>query len=158
MHNTRTFLTVNKTLQSQNSESVEKSWLSSIAYKTSLYIYSKTSIDHICMLYNITNYSKVSASVELFAVANVLVSLPYILMMLFSGFLANVETILTWLAWFKYLSILRYSVNVRYFYLFLSIFSFYLYIKYKILLSSFILLLSVPINTQILCQCKIVID
>jgi len=53
----------------------------------------------------------VSASVELFAVANVLVSLPYILMMLFSGFLANVETILTWLAWFKYLSILRYSVN-----------------------------------------------
>jgi len=53
----------------------------------------------------------VSASVELFAVANVLVSLPYIFMMLFSGFLANIESILPWLAWIKYFSILRYGIN-----------------------------------------------
>merc|ERR1719193_2020312 len=36
----------------------------------------------------------VSASVSSFAVANVMVSLPYILMMLFGGFLANVDSIL----------------------------------------------------------------
>merc|ERR1719376_1356727 len=31
--------------------------------------------------------------------------------MLFSGFLANIESILPWLAWVKYFSILRYGIN-----------------------------------------------
>jgi len=53
----------------------------------------------------------VSAAVPNFAVANVAVSLPYILMMLFGGFLANIETILPWLAWMKWLSIFRYGIN-----------------------------------------------
>lgn len=53
----------------------------------------------------------VSASVELFAVANVLVSLPYIFMMLFGGFLANVTSILDWLEWIKWFSIFRYGTN-----------------------------------------------
>jgi len=53
----------------------------------------------------------VSASVGLFAVANALVSLPYILMMLFGGFLVNIESILPWLAWLKYFSIFRYGIN-----------------------------------------------
>lgn len=53
----------------------------------------------------------VSASVELFAVANVLVSLPYIFMMLFGGFLANVTSILNWLEWIKWFSIFRYGIN-----------------------------------------------
>ncbi|CAK8686948.1 unnamed protein product [Clavelina lepadiformis] len=53
----------------------------------------------------------VSASVRLFAMANILVSLPYILMMLFGGFLANTESLLDWLAWIKYVSIFRYGIN-----------------------------------------------
>lgn len=53
----------------------------------------------------------VSASVELFAVANVLVSLPYIFMMLFGGFLANVTSILNWLEWIKWFSVFRYGIN-----------------------------------------------
>ena len=56
----------------------------------------------------------VSAAVPNFAVANVLVSLPYIIMMLFGGFLANIETILPWLAWLKWFSIFRYGINVSY--------------------------------------------
>jgi len=52
-----------------------------------------------------------SASVESFAVANAVVALPYILMMLFGGFLANVDSILPWLAWMKWFSIFRYGSN-----------------------------------------------
>jgi len=53
----------------------------------------------------------VSASVEVFAVANALVSIPYIFMMLFGGFLANVTSILDWLEWIKWFSIFRYGIN-----------------------------------------------
>ncbi|XP_076805159.1 broad substrate specificity ATP-binding cassette transporter ABCG2-like isoform X2 [Clavelina lepadiformis] len=53
----------------------------------------------------------VSASVRVFAIANILVSLPYILMMLFGGFLANTESLLDWLAWLKWVSIFRYGIN-----------------------------------------------
>jgi len=54
----------------------------------------------------------VSASVEIFAVANAVVALPYILMMLFGGFLVNTGTLLDWLEWIKYISIFRYGTNV----------------------------------------------
>jgi len=53
----------------------------------------------------------VSASVNVFAVANVLVSLPYIFMMMFGGFLANIDSILNWLEWIKWFSIFRYGIN-----------------------------------------------
>nr|CAB3219645.1 ATP-binding cassette sub-family G member 2-like [Phallusia mammillata] len=53
----------------------------------------------------------VSASVRIFAIANVVVSLPYILMMLFGGFLVNIGTLLDWLEWIKYISIFRYGIN-----------------------------------------------
>uniref|UniRef100_H2Z7L8 ABC transporter domain-containing protein n=1 Tax=Ciona savignyi TaxID=51511 RepID=H2Z7L8_CIOSA len=41
----------------------------------------------------------VSASVRVFAIANAVVALPYILMMLFGGFLVNIGTLLDWLEW-----------------------------------------------------------
>jgi len=57
----------------------------------------------------------VSASVRLFALANVAVSLPFILMMLFGGFLVNTGSLLDWLEWIKYISIFRYGINVSQF-------------------------------------------
>ena len=54
----------------------------------------------------------VSASVRIFAVANIVVALPYILMMLFGGFLVNIGSLLDWLEWIKYVSIFRYGINV----------------------------------------------
>uniref|UniRef100_H2Z7L7 ABC transporter domain-containing protein n=1 Tax=Ciona savignyi TaxID=51511 RepID=H2Z7L7_CIOSA len=53
----------------------------------------------------------VSASVRVFAIANAVVALPYILMMLFGGFLVNIGTLLDWLEWVKYVSIFRYGIN-----------------------------------------------
>ena len=54
----------------------------------------------------------VSASVQVISVASVLVSVPYIIMMLFGGFLANVTSMLSWLEWLKYFSVFRYGINV----------------------------------------------
>jgi len=53
----------------------------------------------------------VSASVQVISVASVLVSVPYIIMMLFGGFLANVTSMLSWLEWLKYFSVFRYGIN-----------------------------------------------
>uniref|UniRef100_L7N0R8 ABC transporter domain-containing protein n=1 Tax=Ciona intestinalis TaxID=7719 RepID=L7N0R8_CIOIN len=53
----------------------------------------------------------VSASVRIFAIANILVALPYILMMLTGGFLANTGSLLDWIEWIKYVSIFRYGTN-----------------------------------------------
>uniref|UniRef100_H2Z7M0 ABC transporter domain-containing protein n=1 Tax=Ciona savignyi TaxID=51511 RepID=H2Z7M0_CIOSA len=63
----------------------------------------------------------VSASVRVFAIANAVVALPYILMMLFGGFLVNIGTLLDWLEWVKYVSIFRYGINV----IFVKAFSFF---------------------------------
>lgn len=53
----------------------------------------------------------VSASVRVFALANILVAVPYLLMMMFGGFLANTTTMLDWLGWIKWVSIFRYGIN-----------------------------------------------
>ncbi|XP_039247846.2 broad substrate specificity ATP-binding cassette transporter ABCG2-like [Styela clava] len=53
----------------------------------------------------------VSASVRIFALANILVAVPYLLMMMFGGFLANTTTLLDWLEWIKWVSIFRYGIN-----------------------------------------------
>lgn len=53
----------------------------------------------------------VSASVRIFALANILVAVPYLLMMMFGGFLANTTTLLDWLEWIKWISIFRYGIN-----------------------------------------------
>ncbi|XP_061406640.1 broad substrate specificity ATP-binding cassette transporter ABCG2-like [Lethenteron reissneri] len=53
----------------------------------------------------------VSASVSIFAVANALIAIPYVFMMVFGGFLVNLNTMLDWLSWIKYVSIFRYGMN-----------------------------------------------
>ncbi|EDO42968.1 predicted protein [Nematostella vectensis] len=55
----------------------------------------------------------VSASVETFAIANLLIALPYVFMMVFSGVLVNLGSVGAWLSWIKYISIFRYAVEVR---------------------------------------------
>ncbi|XP_016850781.2 broad substrate specificity ATP-binding cassette transporter ABCG2 [Anolis carolinensis] len=53
----------------------------------------------------------VSSSVNTFAVANLLIALPYVFMMVFGGFLVNLNTMLDWLSWIKWISIYRYGMN-----------------------------------------------
>ncbi|XP_068691282.1 broad substrate specificity ATP-binding cassette transporter ABCG2-like [Montipora foliosa] len=54
----------------------------------------------------------VSACVRTFAIANLLVGLPYVFMMVFGGVLINLNSILSWLAWIKYISIFRYAMEI----------------------------------------------
>ncbi|XP_062865717.1 broad substrate specificity ATP-binding cassette transporter ABCG2b [Trichomycterus rosablanca] len=53
----------------------------------------------------------VSASVSSFAMANILIALPFIFMMVFGGFLVNLNSMLSWLSWLKWISIFRYGLN-----------------------------------------------
>ncbi|XP_053244447.1 broad substrate specificity ATP-binding cassette transporter ABCG2-like isoform X5 [Podarcis raffonei] len=53
----------------------------------------------------------VSASVNAFAIANLLIALPYVFMMVFGGFLVNLNSMLSWLSWIKWISIYRYGMN-----------------------------------------------
>ncbi|XP_058236567.1 broad substrate specificity ATP-binding cassette transporter ABCG2b [Hemibagrus wyckioides] len=52
-----------------------------------------------------------SASVSSFAMANVLIALPFVFMMVFGGFLVNLNSMLNWLSWLKWVSIFRYGLN-----------------------------------------------
>ncbi|XP_046581396.1 broad substrate specificity ATP-binding cassette transporter ABCG2-like [Haliotis rubra] len=53
----------------------------------------------------------ISASVRIFAIANLLIALCYVFMMLFSGLLVNLSSIADWLVWLKWFSIFRYSLD-----------------------------------------------
>ncbi|XP_041838230.1 broad substrate specificity ATP-binding cassette transporter ABCG2b [Melanotaenia boesemani] len=53
----------------------------------------------------------VSASVSTFAMANILIALPFVFMMVFGGFLVNLNAMLNWLSWLKWISIFRYGLN-----------------------------------------------
>ncbi|XP_056890780.1 broad substrate specificity ATP-binding cassette transporter ABCG2b isoform X1 [Takifugu flavidus] len=53
----------------------------------------------------------VSASVSSFAMANVLIALPFVFMMVFGGYLVNLNSMLSWLSWVKWISIFRYGLN-----------------------------------------------
>ncbi|XP_067409086.1 broad substrate specificity ATP-binding cassette transporter ABCG2-like [Emydura macquarii macquarii] len=53
----------------------------------------------------------VSASVSTFAVANILIALPFVFMMVFGGFLVNLNSMLSWLSWIKWISIFHYGMN-----------------------------------------------
>ncbi|KAJ8365137.1 hypothetical protein SKAU_G00139680 [Synaphobranchus kaupii] len=53
----------------------------------------------------------VSASVASFAMANILIALPYVFMMVFGGFLVNLNSMLSWLSWLKWVSIFRYGLE-----------------------------------------------
>ncbi|KAM6972373.1 broad substrate specificity ATP-binding cassette transporter ABCG2-like [Aplochiton taeniatus] len=51
----------------------------------------------------------ISADQEVVAVANILLTITFIFMMIFSGLLVNLTSVLNWLAWLKYFSIPRYA-------------------------------------------------
>ncbi|XP_065107111.1 broad substrate specificity ATP-binding cassette transporter ABCG2c [Paramisgurnus dabryanus] len=53
----------------------------------------------------------VSASVGSFAMANILIALPFVFMMVFGGFLVNLNSMLSWMSWLKWASIFRYGIN-----------------------------------------------
>uniref|UniRef100_A0A8D3CQM2 ABC transporter domain-containing protein n=1 Tax=Scophthalmus maximus TaxID=52904 RepID=A0A8D3CQM2_SCOMX len=55
----------------------------------------------------------VSASVSSFAMANILIALPFVFMMVFGGFLVNLNSMLSWLSWLKWISIFKYGLDVR---------------------------------------------
>ncbi|XP_021340344.1 ATP-binding cassette sub-family G member 2-like isoform X2 [Mizuhopecten yessoensis] len=52
-----------------------------------------------------------SASVRIFAVANLCIALCYVFMMVFGGLLVNLDSIADWLEWIKWFSIFRYGMN-----------------------------------------------
>ncbi|XP_017312985.1 broad substrate specificity ATP-binding cassette transporter ABCG2b isoform X2 [Ictalurus punctatus] len=52
-----------------------------------------------------------SASVSSFAMANIFIAMPFVFMMVFGGFLVNLNSMLSWLSWLKWLSIFRYGLN-----------------------------------------------
>ncbi|XP_067672011.1 broad substrate specificity ATP-binding cassette transporter ABCG2-like isoform X3 [Haliotis asinina] len=53
----------------------------------------------------------ISASIQVRAVANILISLSFVFMMLFSGLLINLGSIGEWLTWAKWISIFRFSLD-----------------------------------------------
>uniref|UniRef100_UPI00398F6165 broad substrate specificity ATP-binding cassette transporter ABCG2-like n=1 Tax=Pristiophorus japonicus TaxID=55135 RepID=UPI00398F6165 len=70
-----------------------------------------------CLTLSLTSLSAVSmaflvsASVSIFATANALIAIPYVFMMVFGGFLVNLDGMLLWLSWLKWISIFRYGLN-----------------------------------------------
>ncbi|XP_069545798.1 broad substrate specificity ATP-binding cassette transporter ABCG2b [Brachyistius frenatus] len=56
----------------------------------------------------------ISASVSSFAMANILIALPFVFMMVFGGFLVNLNVMLSWLSWLKWISIFRYGLNAAF--------------------------------------------
>ncbi|XP_037620517.1 broad substrate specificity ATP-binding cassette transporter ABCG2b isoform X1 [Sebastes umbrosus] len=56
----------------------------------------------------------VSASVSSFAMANILIALPFVFMMVFGGFLVNLNAMLSWLSWLKWISIFKYGLDATF--------------------------------------------
>lgn len=56
----------------------------------------------------------VSASVSSFAMANILIALPFVFMMVFGGYLVDLSYMLAWLSWLKWISIFSYGLNAAY--------------------------------------------
>ncbi|XP_037328608.2 broad substrate specificity ATP-binding cassette transporter ABCG2b [Pungitius pungitius] len=56
----------------------------------------------------------VSASVSSFAMANILIALPFVFMMVFGGFLVNLNAMLSWLSWLQWISVFRYGLNAAF--------------------------------------------
>ncbi|XP_073698914.1 broad substrate specificity ATP-binding cassette transporter ABCG2d [Garra rufa] len=53
----------------------------------------------------------ISADQSVVAVANIFMTISFIFMMIFSGLLVNLKSIMDWLSWLKYLSIPRYGLD-----------------------------------------------
>ncbi|KAJ3614309.1 hypothetical protein NHX12_017883 [Muraenolepis orangiensis] len=56
----------------------------------------------------------VSASVSSLAMANIFVALPFVVMMVFGGFLVNLNNMLSWLSWLEWISIFKYGMNAMF--------------------------------------------
>ncbi|NXL86959.1 ABCG2 protein, partial [Alectura lathami] len=54
----------------------------------------------------------ISAGMEVVAVANLLITICFVLMLIFSGLLVNLPSVMGWLNWLKYFSIPRYGLTV----------------------------------------------
>ena len=53
-----------------------------------------------------------SASVQVFGIANLLAAMCFVLMMAFGGFLVELSSVIKFLLWIKWVSIFRYSYNI----------------------------------------------
>nr|XP_023683404.1 ATP-binding cassette sub-family G member 2-like [Paramormyrops kingsleyae]XP_023683405.1 ATP-binding cassette sub-family G member 2-like [Paramormyrops kingsleyae] len=53
----------------------------------------------------------ISADQSVVAIANIFMTISFVFMMIFSGLLVNLPSIMDWLAWFKYFSITRYGLT-----------------------------------------------
>lgn len=53
-----------------------------------------------------------SASVQVFGIANLLAAMSFVLMMVFGGFLVEVSSVIKVLSWIKWVSLFRYSMNI----------------------------------------------
>nr|XP_009943886.1 PREDICTED: ATP-binding cassette sub-family G member 2-like [Opisthocomus hoazin] len=53
----------------------------------------------------------ISAGMDVVAVANLLITICFVLMLIFSGLLVNLPSIMSWLNWLKYFSIPRYGLS-----------------------------------------------
>nr|CAH8848314.1 unnamed protein product [Trichobilharzia regenti] len=53
----------------------------------------------------------ISASVTVFGLANAILSIMYVFMMAFSGYLINLKSMAVWLSWLRYFSLFRYSMG-----------------------------------------------
>ncbi|KAH9500745.1 ATP-binding cassette sub- G member 2 [Bulinus truncatus] len=56
----------------------------------------------------------ISSTVRVFAVAQLLLALCYVLMMLLGGFLINFNSVGPWLYWAQYLSLFKYALSILY--------------------------------------------
>ncbi|XP_072319908.1 broad substrate specificity ATP-binding cassette transporter ABCG2b [Eucyclogobius newberryi] len=56
----------------------------------------------------------VSASVSSFAMANILVALPFVFMMVFGGYLVDLNSMLSWLSWLRWISIFSYGLDAAF--------------------------------------------
>ncbi|NXJ36655.1 ABCG2 protein, partial [Ciconia maguari] len=54
----------------------------------------------------------ISAGMDVVAVANLLITICFVLMLIFSGLLVNLPSVMAWLNWLKYFSIPRYGLTV----------------------------------------------
>ncbi|KFW69528.1 ATP-binding cassette sub-family G member 2, partial [Pygoscelis adeliae] len=55
----------------------------------------------------------IAAGQSVVAVANLLMTITFVFMIIFSGLLVNLTSIMSWLSWLKYFSIPRYGMTVR---------------------------------------------
>uniref|UniRef100_A0A1I8FPV3 ABC transporter domain-containing protein n=1 Tax=Macrostomum lignano TaxID=282301 RepID=A0A1I8FPV3_9PLAT len=72
-----------------------------------LFLRIESGIGHLCSPAALAFF--VSSSVSVFGIANIFISIIYVFMMVFGGFLMNISSMGDWLAWCKYFSVFNYA-------------------------------------------------